>query len=214
MDWFNDLDFWSSNTFGKITRFLREEREAGKTILPASGDILNAFDLTPLENVKVVIIGQDPYPTKGHAHGLAFSVTGGTNPLPKSLVNIFRELKDDTGIIRTSGDLSDWAEQGVLLLNTALTVVEKAPGSHSKIGWNGLVRDVITAINTHQENVVFVLWGNHAQKYGMYIDTNKHHIIKSPHPSPLAAHRGFFGSKPFSKVNEYLVEHNGEPIKW
>ena len=212
--YWDELEFFSSNKFKKIVRFLKEERESGKNILPPKEAILNALALTPLDEVKVVIIGQDPYPNKEHPIGLAFAVSERVNPLPKSLINIFRELKDDTGTDRTIGDLSDWARQGVLLLNTSLTVVEGKPGSHSGIGWSGLCKDTIRVLNEQRENIVFILWGKHAQKYEMFIDRNKHFVIKSPHPSPLSAHRGFFGSKPFSQTNKYLEEHNIKQIEW
>lgn len=215
MEWL-DLEFFNSDKFKQITRFLKEEEDAGKIIYPPKEDILNAFVLTPFSKVKVLVFGQDPYHTSNpqYANGLAFSSRDGTTPLPKSLGNIFRELQKDTGIERTNGDLTDWAEQGVLLLNTSLTVVKGQAGSHSHIGWGRLVKDVISCINENRENVVFILWGAHAQQYEMFIDQSKHYIIKSAHPSPLSAHRGFFGSKPFSKTNKYLLEHNIEPIRW
>ena len=216
MEW-EELEFFSSPKFKKIVGFLREREELGDVILPPREDILNAFYYTPLEEVKVVIIGQDPYhqTTPQYAHGLAFSVREGTRPLPKSLVNIYRELKDDTGRTREDGNLTDWACQGVLLLNTALTVSAGRASSHSKIGWGILVREVIRSLNDTRENIVYILWGKtHAWPYAMFVDQNKHHVIKSAHPSPLSASRGFFGSKPFSKTNKYLIEHGIEPIEW
>lgn len=166
--------------------------------------------------MKCVIIGQDPYHQRDpqYANGLAFSARVGTRPLPKSLVNIYRELKHDIGTDRTDGDLTVWARQGVLLLNTSLTVCAGRANSHASIGWGRLVKDVIAAINDYKENVVYILWGRNAQTLGMFVDTTKHHIIKSAHPSPMSANRGFFGSKPFSQTNEYLVKHGVEPIKW
>lgn len=213
MEW-EELEFFSSPKFKQIVKFLNEEEEQGYHILPKREDILNAFYYTPLQETKVVIIGQDPYPTPGHPIGLSFAVKADVRPLPKSLINIYRELKDDIGSCYEDGDLTRWATQGVLLLNTSLTVRTGAAGSHSSIGWSILTRDVIKAINEGKTNVVFILWGRHAQQLGMFINTDKHHIIKSAHPSPLSAHRGFFGSKPFSKTNKYLIEHNIEPIEW
>lgn len=215
MEW-SELEFFSSNKFKQIVRFLSEQRESGISVFPPKQEILNAFASTPLDQVKVVIFGQDPYHQvrPQYAHGLAFSVRHGTTPLPKSLVNILRELKDDTGTDREDGNLSDWASQGVLLLNTALTVAEGKAGSHSGIGWKRLIKDTIEAINEHCEGVVFILWGRHAQSLRMYVDSSKHHIIESVHPSPLSATRGFFGSKPFSRTNKYLVEHGKDPIVW
>lgn len=215
-DW-DELEFFHSNKFRKILKMIHEENKKGNVILPPRDEILNAFVYTSLDNVKVIIFGQDPYHQVNpqYAHGLAFSSRlGSVPPLPKSLVNIFRELKDDTGLIRENGDLSDWARQGVLLLNTALTVIAGLAGSHSGIGWTGLIRDVITCVNEQKEHVVFILWGKHAQQYEVFIDKNKHNVIKSAHPSPLSAPRGFFGSKPFSKTNIYLISHDIKPIQW
>ena len=216
MDWYDVLPFFQTNELNRIVSSIKEEKRAGKTVFPPNADILNAFVYTPLKQVKVVIFGQDPYHQANpqYACGLAFGIRPGTNPLPKSLINIFRELHDDIGVSRTDGDLSDWARQGILLLNTTLTVNSGEAGSHSQIGWRALIRDVIQAINEHRENVVFIFWGNHAQRLETYIDKSKHHIIKSAHPSPLSAHRGFFGSKPFSATNKYLQEHNISPIIW
>lgn len=215
-DW-SELPFFSTtDSFIRIVqRILSDERE-GKIVLPPRSEILNAFVLTPFDNVKVVVFGQDPYHQTDpqYAHGLAFSCRRGTSPIPKSLANIFRELNDDTGTVRRNGDLSDWARQGVLLLNSSLTVVAGTAGSHSQIGWKRLSIDVIESINANKEHVVFVLWGKHAQQLEMYIDRSKHFIIKSAHPSPLSAHRGFFGSKVFSEINKYLDSHNIEQIRW
>lgn len=216
MDWI-DLEFFTSKKFKKITRFLEQEKESGKTIFPPSEDILNALVLTPLDEVKVVIFGQDPYHQRDpqYANGLAFASRNGHAPLPKSLANIFRELRNDIGTERTNGDLSDWAKQGVLLLNTSLTVIEGSAGSHRSLGWIVLVKDVIETLNTKKENVVFLLWGNHAKSLEKYIDTSRHHIIKSTHPSPLSANKGgWFGTKPFSHANKYLTDHNIQPIEW
>ena len=216
MEW-DELEFFSSPLFKQIVRFLREEEESGKSVFPPREEILNALASTPLDEVKAVIFGQDPYPQSSpqYAHGLAFSVRPGTTPLPASLANIFRELKDDVGTERTDGNLSEWAEQGVLLLNTSLTVAAGSRGSHSSIGWKRLVKDVIECINEQKEHVVFLLWGNHAKSLEMYIDSSRHHVIKSAHPSPLSANKGgWFGTKPFSRANKYLTEHGIEPIRW
>jgi len=214
MDWLEAIPFFESDKFKQISNFIREEREAGKVIFPPRADILRAFARTPPDEVKVVILGQDPYPTKGHANGLAFSTNPHVQPLPKSLANIFRELRDDTGIDRTDGDLTCWADRGVLLLNTSLTVVEGRPGSHSGIGWEILSTETIRFLSDQYEHIVFILWGKHAQRKAMFIDQSKHLIIQSPHPSPLSAHRGFFGSRPFSTANKYLIQHEKNPIEW
>ncbi len=184
------------------------------TIFPEKQNIYKAFDLTPLDNIKVVIIGQDPYHGKGQAEGLSFSVQQGVKH-PPSLRNIFKELKSDTGYdIPESGSLQKWAEQGVFLLNTTLTVREKSPASHSKLGWQTFTDHVIQYINDQAENVVFILWGAHAQKKETFINKEKNYVIKSPHPSPFSAHKGFFGSKPFSNANNYLEKHHKKQIKW
>lgn len=214
MESWADLDFWNGPTFPKIVKFLAEERMVGKSILPPKDFVFRAYQLTPFSETKVVILGQDPYPTVGHAMGLAFSVTSTTRPLPKSLQNVFKELEDDIGVKRTNGDLTDWAEQGVLLLNTSLTVVEGVPASHSNIGWSALTSQTIRALSEHKEHVVFILWGKHAQQKGMIIDRNKHLVIESAHPSPLSAYTGFFGSECFSKTNAYLNRNNITTIHW
>lgn len=214
----DELPFFESDKFEEIVSFLTEERKDGKVILPPREQILRAFELTPPDNVKVVIIGQDPYPTaqpQVHANGLAFSVTPGVQPLPKSLNNILRELNSDVGGHHCAdGDLTRWATQGVLLLNTSFTVVEGSPASHSRIGWEVLSDDVIRFLSDRREHVVFILWGKHAQRKSKLINHEKHMVIQSPHPSPLSAHRGFFGSRPFSATNKYLEEHGIEPIEW
>ncbi len=213
MDWL-ELDFFESGRFGKVARFIEEEKKQGKVILPVSSKILRALSSTPPEEVKVVILGQDPYPTKGHANGLCFSVNAGVKPLPKSLINIFGELRDDLGIVKESGDLGEWALQGVLLLNTTLTVVEGQPGSHSGVGWESLSTDIIRYLTEFHEGIVYILWGKHAQSKEIYINPETNLVIKSPHPSPLSAYRGFFGSKPFSRTNKYLVSLGKTPIEW
>lgn len=214
MDWIEAIPFFESDKFKEIASFLRNERELGKVILPERDHILRAFELTPPDIVKVVILGQDPYPTPGNANGLAFSVGPETNPLPKSLANIFRELRDDTGTDRADGDLSVWARQGVLLLNTSFTVVAGQPGSHSGIGWEILSDQVVRYLSDNKEHIIFVLWGKHAQKKAPLISEDKHLILQSPHPSPLSAHRGFFGSKPFTQINKYLNDNGRNPIEW
>src|ERR1700754_2797416 len=200
----------------KLRQFLQEERQAGHTIYPKGADIFNAFWKTPLPNVKVVIIGEDPYHGAGQAHGLSFSVQKGVR-VPPSLVNIYKELATDIpGFkIPQTGDLTEWAEQGVLLLNATLTVRAATAGSHQKKGWETFTDTVIKKISEEQSGVVFILWGAYAQSKASLIDGNKHLIIKSTHPSPLAvSHGGFFGSKPFSKANEYLIKQGKKPINW
>lgn len=217
MNWTDVVPFFESERFKQIVQKVNKDREQGYTVLPPRDLILRAFALTPPDNVKVVILGQDPYPTGEpliHANGLAFSVNPDVSPLPKSLNNIFKELYDDLGIHRESGDLSDWAEQGVLLLNTSLTVRQGQPASHSQIGWQSLVRDVIEYLGTQRTGIVYLLWGRHAQKYKRMIDEQSNLIVQSPHPSPLSAHRGFFGSCPFSQTNKYLQQNNKQPITW
>jgi len=199
----------------KLANFLDQQARQGVNILPPQRDWFTALNNTPLERVKVVILGQDPYPTSGHAHGLCFSVSPGVKPLPKSLVNIYKELHDDIGIDNShSGYLLPWAHQGVLMLNAVLTVEEGKSNAHVGIGWERLTDAIIDIVNTNHENIVFVLWGANAQKKASMIDAHKHHIITSPHPSPLSAYRGFWGSKPFSRVNTYLETHLIAAIDW
>jgi uracil-DNA glycosylase len=200
----------------KLKQFLKEEKQAGKTIYPKSSHIFNAFTKTPFDSVKVVIIGQDPYHGPGQAHGLSFSVQKGV-AVPPSLKNIYKELYTDIPgfTIPQSGDLTEWAEQGVLLLNATLTVSAAQAGSHQKKGWEKFTDMVIKIISDKKEGVVFILWGAYAQSKAILIDCDKHLIIKSTHPSPLAvSHGGFFGSKPFSKTNYYLAQHGDKPIDW
>ena len=201
-----------------LSNFLKQEKLAGKTIYPPSPLILNAFNQTPFDKVSVVIIGQDPYhgddKGKAQAHGLSFSVPHGV-ALPPSLRNIFKEIEADLGIkMNGEGDLTAWAKQGVLLLNATLTVEMGNAGSHQKRGWEEFTDSAITALNKHREGLVFVLWGSYAQKKGQMIDTNKHLVLTSPHPSPLSAHRGFFGNHQFSQINHYLGRHGETPINW
>jgi len=199
--------------------FLKQEKAAGKTIYPASPLIFNAFNHTPFEQVRVVIIGQDPYhgqDNKGQvqAHGLSFSVPTGV-ALPPSLQNIFKEISADLHIqMGKNGDLSTWALQGVLLLNATLTVEQAKAGSHQKKGWEAFTDAAIRALNTHREQLVFVLWGSYAQKKGLFIDDKKHLVLKSAHPSPLSAHRGFFGNQQFSRINQYLLANGQKAINW
>jgi len=199
----------------ELKQFLLEEKKSGKIVLPKGSLWFNALNSTPLNKVKVVILGQDPYPTIGHAHGLCFSVLPNVKPLPKSLLNINKELFDDMGIDNFhTGYLQPWANQGILLLNSVLTVEARKSNSHQGKGWEIFTDKIIEIINRECENIVFILWGSYAQKKGVSIDTNKHLVIKSPHPSPLSAYRGFFGSKPFSKTNNYLIKNNKNIINW
>lgn len=216
MEW-TDLKFFSNGQDKIVAEHIARDMNDGKRVLPPIGSIMAAFEYTPFDKVKVVILGQDPYPNKDHAMGLAFSIIPidlGDLGLPKSLENIYKELKDDVGVNRFSGSLKSWALDGVLLLNTSLTVIEGKPGSHSKIGWDALTREVIETLNREKEHIVFILWGKHAQALGKDIDRTKHLVLESAHPSPLSAYRGFFGSKPFSKTNEYLKAHNIPVINW
>ena len=194
--------------------FLKHEKASGKSILPPIQLIFNAFNHTPFDKVRVVIIGQDPYHGIGQAHGLSFSVPTGI-ALPPSLLNIFKEIESDLGIkMSKNGDLTAWADQGVLLLNATLTVEMANAGSHQNRGWEEFTDAAIAALNKHRERLVFVLWGSYAQKKGAMIDSKKHLILQSPHPSPLSAHRGFFGNHQFSTINHYLQAHGQTPINW
>lgn len=196
-----------------LKAFLLEEQKR-YSIFPQSKNIFNAFNSSPFESVKVVILGQDPYHGAGQAHGLSFSVQAGVAS-PPSLQNIFKELVDDIGCpFPKSGDLSHWAQQGVLLLNTLLTVRQGEPFSHKDRGWERFTDQVIRTLSQQREHLVFILWGAPAGKKSILIDETKHLILKAPHPSPLSSYRGFFGSKPFSKTNTYLLEHGMTPIDW
>ena len=202
----------------KLGGFLRAEEAAGKAIYPPQGSRLRALELTPLDAVKVVILGQDPYHGPGQAMGLSFSVPGGVKH-PPSLRNIFKELADDCGIAPpTSGDLTTWAERGVLLLNNSLTVEAGQAGSHAGRGWDAITDACVAAVAARAEPAVFILWGSHAQaKASRIAELNaptRHCVIRSPHPSPLSAHRGFFGSKPFSRANAFLEEAGRDPVDW
>jgi uracil-DNA glycosylase len=199
----------------QLKQFLVDEKSQGKIILPPASLWFNALDSMSFDDLKVVILGQDPYPTVGHAHGLCFSVLPEVKPLPKSLLNINKELLEDLGIDNShTGYLQPWAAQGVLLLNTALTVEQSNANSHQGKGWEMFTDSVIQTINDQKNHIVFILWGANAHKKIPMIDTDKHLIIKSVHPSPLSAYRGFFGSKPFSKTNHYLQEHGKQAINW
>lgn len=202
-------DYWK-----QTEKFICTQEKSGVEIYPSKENIFSAFNSTSFENLRVVILGQDPYPTPGHAHGLAFSVGCNVSKLPKSLKNIFIELENDLNIKNDSGHLISWAQQGVLLLNSILTVEKGKPGSHADIGWELFTDNVIDIISSKKDNIVFVLWGNYAQKKGRKINRNKHLVIESAHPSPLSAYRGFLGSRPFTKINEFLMATNSEPINW
>ena len=208
-------EFLLSQQMDDLRAFLVAEKNADKVIYPPSSLIFNALDTTPLHQVKVVILGQDPYHGERQAHGLSFSVQCGL-PVPPSLRNIFHELNTDLGIPATkNGDLTQWAQQGVLLLNSVLTVEAGQPTSHQKRGWENFTDHVIDVLNEQREHIVFILWGAYAQKKGQRIDQNKHLVLKAAHPSPLAANRGgFFGCKAFSKTNHYLKQNGIEPIDW
>jgi uracil-DNA glycosylase len=200
--------------FKQIADHLKIEKQQGKIIYPAGSLIFHAFDKTPFQNVKLVILGQDPYHGPRQAHGLSFSVQKGVQP-PPSLVNIFKELQNDVGmLIPNHGNLEKWAEQGVLLLNASLTVRAQEPMSHSKIGWHHFTNSIITKISDQRKHVVFILWGKFAQEKEVLIDTKKHLVLKSAHPSPLSANAGFFGNRHFSKANEYLIKQGVDPINW
>ena len=199
--------------FSSLKTFLEAEQKEFKTF-PLNKNIFTAYNTTKFNDVKVVILGQDPYHGENQAHGLAFSVLEGTK-FPPSLVNIFKELVEDMGCSTpTTGNLLPWAKQGVFLLNTVLTVRESSAGSHRSQGWEEFTDATIKAINDNLENVVFILWGKPAQSKEKLLNASKHLILKAPHPSPLSSYRGFFGSKPFSLTNEYLRAHNKKPIDW
>lgn len=206
-------DEFNKEYFKNLTSFVREEYQT-KQIFPPAKLIFNAFDHTPFDKVKVVILGQDPYHNVGQAHGLSFSVNDGIQQ-PPSLMNIFKEIEADLNISRPiSGNLTRWADQGVLLLNATLTVEAHKAGSHQKKGWEQFTDEAIKKLAAERENIVFLLWGAYAQKKVEFIDERKHLVLKSVHPSPLSAHRGFFGCKHFSQTNDYLKSKDITPIKW
>lgn len=198
----------------KLRSFLQAEKASGKKIFPAGSKWFHALNATPFGDVKVVILGQDPYHGPNQAHGLCFSVIPGVD-IPPSLRNIYKELDSDLGIPPAKqGCLDQWAAQGVLLLNATLTVEARQAGSHQNQGWETFTDRIVELLNREREHLVFVLWGSYAQKKGASIDRNRHLVLQAPHPSPLSAHRGFFGSRPFSQANQYLSDHNLEPINW
>lgn len=198
----------------ELKSFLNHEKEKGKVIYPKGSEIFNAMNMTAFDDVKVVIIGQDPYHGEDQAHGLSFSVQKGIK-IPPSLKNMYKEIEAEFGVKMPShGNLTGWAEQGVLLLNATLTVEAAKAGSHQKKGWEKFTDAIIRSINEEREHVVFILWGSYAQKKGEIIDRKKHLVLEGPHPSPLSAHRGFFGCGHFKKTNEYLEKHGEKPIDW
>ncbi len=206
---------FTKSYFQQIVTFLKTEKAAGKTIYPPGPLIFNAFNQTPFNKLKVVILGQDPYHGAGQAHGLSFSVQNGIKP-PPSLVNIFKEIQSDIGVAMPVGygNLTRWAEQGVLLLNAALTVRANEPFSHAKFGWADFTDSVIQKISDEKKGIVFLLWGKFAQEKQVLIDETRHHVLKAAHPSPFSADKGFFGCKHFSKTNEILVKQGQPPIDW
>lgn len=207
-------DEFTKEYFLQIVTFIKTEKALGKTIYPPGALIFNAFDKTPFDNVKVVLLGQDPYHNPGQAHGLSFSVPDGITK-PPSLINIFKELQNDLGIPPPiNGNLEKWAMQGVLLLNASLTVRRNEPCSHSKIGWIEFTDAVIKKISSQKKGVIFLLWGKFAQDKQILIDETKHHVLKAAHPSPFSADKGFFGCKHFSKTNEFLMKEGLQPIDW
>ena len=207
-------DEFTKDYFFQIVTFIKTEKAAGKIIYPPGSLMFNAFDKTPFDKVKVVLLGQDPYHNPGQAHGLSFSVPQGITK-PPSLINIFKELQSDLGIkISVDGNLEKWATQGVLLLNASLTVRKNEPGSHSKIGWIEFTDAVIKKISAEKKGIVFLLWGKFAQDKQPLIDETKHHVLKAAHPSPFSADKGFFGCKHFSKTNEFLMQEGLQPIDW
>jgi len=198
----------------ELGNFLRQRKASGVNVFPPGPQIFAAFDATPFDATKVVILGQDPYHGRGQAHGLSFSVQPGV-PVPPSLLNIYKEIERDLGIPRpTHGCLLPWARQGVLLLNAVLKVEEGNAGAHQKRGWEGFTDHVVEALNREREGLVFLLWGSYAQQKGKVIDTQRHRVLKAPHPSPLSAHRGFLGCGHFSATNEYLQRRGQTPIDW
>jgi uracil-DNA glycosylase len=205
---------FSKPYFLQLVNFLKTERAAGKIIYPPGQLIFNAFNTTPFDRLKVLILGQDPYHGPGQAHGLCFSVPYGIAP-PPSLINIFKELQSDIGLTPPAhGNLTHWAEQGVMLLNASLTVRANEPMSHANIGWAEFTNTVISKISSLKKNVVFILWGKFAQEKQALIDETRHYLLKAAHPSPFSADKGFFGCRHFSKTNEWLVGHGIDPIDW
>ncbi len=207
-------DYLASPPMQALSAFLRERRARGATIYPPAARIFAAFDATPFDSVKVVILGQDPYHGPGQAHGLCFSVLPGV-PVPPSLENIFKELQRDLGLARPDhGCLLPWAQRGVLLLNAVLTVEQGQAGAHQGKGWEGFTDHVVDVLNREREGLVFLLWGSYAQAKGKVIDPRRHRVLKAPHPSPLSAHRGFIGCGHFSAANQYLAQRGQGPVDW
>ncbi len=215
VNWHPQVNNLLQSKFGEnLKAFLQQEKQARKIIFPHSNNWFKAFELTPFNDVKVVILGQDPYHNDGQAHGLSFSVPDGVT-IPPSLRNIYIELQSDLGVVpNTSGNLEHWAKQGVLLLNSVLTVEKNSPGSHAQSGWVDFTDGVIDIINAEKQNVVFLLWGAYAYKKAVLIDNNKHLVLTATHPSPFSAHKGFFGCKHFSKANKHLKMHELKQINW
>lgn len=213
--WLNIMaDEFEKPYMKKLRQFLAEEKQKGKTFFPPEQQIFYALDKTPFNKVKVVIIGQDPYHGEGQSHGLCFSVPPGVKP-PPSLVNIFKEMESDLKLTPPGhGNLNNWTEQGVLLLNAVLTVEAHQAGSHQGKGWENFTDRVIGEIESRKENIVFILWGGYARKKGKFIRKDRHLVIEGPHPSPLSSYRGFFGSRPFSRTNAYLEKTGQKPINW
>ena len=215
--WKKELsDEFTKPYFESLIQFVKSEYQAHpNAVFPKGNQIFKAFDACPFNQVKVVMLGQDPYPTRGHAHGLCFSVEPDVRPLPKSLNNIYKEMETDLGIApRENGDLRHWAEQGVFMLNSVLTVREGQANSHAKKGWERFTDAVIEKLANKQDGIVYILWGSKAQDKGRVVNASNNKIIVSPHPSPLSSYRGFFGSKPFSQTNEYLESIGKVPINW
>ncbi|MEE4245059.1 MAG: uracil-DNA glycosylase [Kangiellaceae bacterium] len=215
IDWQRLIEQESRKDYFKtLTNYVARERANGKTIYPPADQVFSALDLTPIEQCKVVILGQDPYHGPGQANGLAFSVNQG-QAIPPSLRNIFKEVSDDIGCnIPLFGDLADWAKQGVLLLNAVLTVEQALPNSHKDKGWEVFTDKIIELLNSAEHHIVFLLWGSYSQKKANLISNSQHTVLKAPHPSPLSAHRGFFGCKHFSLANKALTKHNQSVIDW
>ena len=216
-NWSSFLNHELSQEYMQQTlEYVANKRSNGIAVFPPEPQVFNAFDATPLSDIKVVILGQDPYHGEGQAHGLCFSVLPEVKKLPPSLKNIYKELVTDINgfITPEHGYLQSWADQGVFLLNTVLTVEQGQAHSHKHLGWEQFTDNVITHINEHCQGVVFILWGAHAQKKGKSIDRQRHHVLSGPHPSPLSAHRGFFGCQHFSKTNELLITQGAQPINW
>lgn len=207
---------WTKDYFKQLTEFVRREYQTKSgCIFPKPNEIFRAFEACPIDDVRVVILGQDPYPTRGHAHGLCFSVESDVRPLPKSLNNIYKEIQTDLGIeMHENGNLNRWASQGVLLLNTVLTVEEGKAGSHQNRGWEQFTDAVISTLNAERKNVVYLLWGSKAIQKGKAINREDNLVLTAPHPSPLSAYRGFFGCKHFSQSNSYLTLQGFPPIDW